>query len=68
MAYDSNYEETQARRAEQEQIKQEGITILALINSAVAMHQHGLNIEDVKRTTLELLEFRDTTLFGNDSE
>ncbi len=62
-----DYEETQRLRAQAEKEKQEGITILACVNSAIALLSHGLNTEDVKRVSLELLEHRDVTLYGEDA-
>ena len=48
--------------------KQEGITILAIINSAIAMEQHGLNIDNVKRNVEQLLDYRDELLYGKGEE
>tara|TARA_Y100001973_G_C5208208_1_gene343252 strand:- start:8580 stop:8780 length:201 start_codon:yes stop_codon:yes gene_type:complete len=55
-------------RAQAEKEKQEGITILAIINSAIAMEQHGLNIDNVKRNVEQLLEYRDELLYGKGEE
>ena len=63
MSYSKNNIDWEAKQ-EQERLKQEGITILAVLNTAVNMLQHGLNPEDVKRTAVQLLEFRDEILFG----
>ncbi len=56
------------RREQLEKEKQEGITILAIINSAIAMEQHGLNINNVKRNVEELLNYRDELLYGKEGE
>tara|TARA_Y100001963_G_C6743456_1_gene430242 strand:+ start:611 stop:817 length:207 start_codon:yes stop_codon:yes gene_type:complete len=63
MSYSKNNIDWEAKQ-EQDRLKQEGITILAVLNTAVNMLQHGLNPEDVKRTAVQLLEFRDEILFG----
>jgi fructose-1,6-bisphosphatase len=65
----SYYNEKNAEvRAQAEKEKQEGITILAIINSAIAMEQHGLNIDNVKRNVEQLLEYRDELLYGKGEE
>ena len=63
MSYSKNNIDWEAKQ-EQDRLKQEGITILAVLNTAVNMLQHGLNPEDVKRTAVQLLEFREEILFG----
>ena len=63
MSYSKNNIDWEAKQ-EQERLKQVGITILAVLNTAVNMLQHGLNPEDVKRTAVQLLEFRDEILLG----
>jgi hypothetical protein len=60
----SYYNEKNAEEKE----KQEGITILAIINSAIAMEQHGLNIDNVKRNVEQLLDYRDELLYGKGEE
>jgi|TARA_R100000482_G_C5129895_1_gene151209 fructose-1,6-bisphosphatase len=65
----SYYNEKNAEaRAQAEKEKQEGITILAIINSAIAMEQHGLNIDNVKRNVEQLLDYRDELLYGKGEE
>jgi|TARA_R100001086_G_C11835593_1_gene257754 fructose-1,6-bisphosphatase len=66
MAYYDN--KNSERREQLEKEKQEGITILAIINSAIAMEQHGLNINNVKRNVEELLQYRDELLYGKEGE
>ena len=62
------YDKDPQRREHLEKEKQEGITILAIINSAIAMEQHGLNINNVKRNVEELLNYRDELLYGKEGE
>jgi|TARA_B100001939_G_C16929441_1_gene613268 fructose-1,6-bisphosphatase len=62
------YDKDPQRREQLEKEKQEGITILAIINSAIAMEQHGLNINNVKRNVEELLNYRDELLYGKEGE
>jgi|TARA_X000001388_G_scaffold64_1_gene105 fructose-1,6-bisphosphatase len=62
------YDKDPQRREQLEKEKQEGITILAIINSAIAMEQHGLNINNVKRNVEELLNYRDELLYGKGEE
>ena len=66
MAYYDN--KNSERREQIEKEKQEGRTILAIINSAIAMEQHGLNIYNVKRNVEELLQYRDELLYGKEGE
>lgn len=55
-------------RQQQEKEKQERINILACQNSAIEILKNGLNVEDVKSVTLQLLENSDTLLYGDTSE
>tara|TARA_R100001015_G_C4614012_1_gene169790 strand:+ start:679 stop:897 length:219 start_codon:yes stop_codon:yes gene_type:complete len=55
-------------RQQAEKVKQEGITILATLNTAVAILQHGLNIDDVCKVSQQLLDYRDKELYGDKLE
>jgi AICAR transformylase/IMP cyclohydrolase PurH len=55
-------------RKEAERLKQEGITILATLNTAVAILQHGLNIDDVCKVSQQLLDYRDKELYGEQND
>ena len=67
MAYQKNNVDWEARQ-QQEKEKQERINILACQNSAIEILKNGLNVEDVKSVTLQLLENSDTLLYGDTSE
>ena len=67
MAYQKNNVDWEARQ-QQEKEKQERINILACQNSAIEILKNGVNVEDVKSVTLQLLENSDTLLYGDTSE